>query len=109
MPRKKRKKNKKSTARQPTSAPQQSTGVAANHSAEPASKATAQASLATLAAPGDGCGEDVGDYGEVVIRKDGSTQLHYDSGGVPWFMYVAFGGFLIFAVAYCATYLIDFS
>lgn len=110
MPRKKRKKSKKS---KPNTQPRPEATTSAPGTPSDAEAPSSQAVAPTAPATGtlvlDACGEEAGDYGEVIIHQDGSADLHYDSGGIPWFMYVIFAGFLIFAVGYCATYLIDFS
>lgn len=54
-----------------------------------------------------GCGEDVGNFGDVIIDKDGRATLKYDHGGIPWFLTLLYLGYITFAVAYSGTYLVD--
>ncbi len=54
-----------------------------------------------------GCGEDVGNYGDVIVHKDGSTTLKYDHGGIPWYLAILYTLYLLFAVGYSGTFLVD--
>lgn len=50
-----------------------------------------------------GCGEDVGNYGDVIVKKSGQVFLRYDHGGVPWYLALLFLAYLTFAIRYISV------